>query len=38
MRGISKALGIKFNGDKKNMFDVLSEVGRKNKEGEGHGK
>lgn len=32
---IGKSVGIKFNGDKNNMFDVLSRVGRKNSEGRG---
>ena len=27
---VGKAIGLKFNGDKNNMFDVLSGVGRKN--------
>jgi len=34
---IGKSLGIKFSGDKNNMFDVLSGVGRKNSEGGGRG-
>lgn len=29
--GIGKAVGLKFNGDKNNLFDVLSREGRKNK-------
>jgi len=34
IRGIGKEIGIKFDGDKNNMFDVLSGVRRKNKEGD----
>jgi hypothetical protein len=36
--GIGKAVGLKFQGDKNNSFDVLSGAGRKNKEGDGGGK
>lgn len=36
--GIGKEIGIKFNVDSNNMFDVLSSVRRKNKEGVGKGK
>jgi len=35
VRGIGKTVGLNFKGDKNNMFDVLSGVGRKNKEGDG---
>ena len=35
--GIGKTIGLKFNGDKNNMFDVLSGVGRKNNCGGGDG-
>lgn len=38
VRGIGKEIGIKFAGDKNNMFDVLSSVRRKNKEGDRQGK
>jgi hypothetical protein len=34
---LGKLVGIKFNGDKNNMFDVLSGVRRKNSEGGGRG-
>jgi len=37
VRGIGKVVGLKFNGDKNNMFNVLSGLGRKNKEGGGKG-
>lgn len=33
--GIGKTVGLKFNGDKNNMFSVLSGTGRKNQEGDG---
>jgi len=33
--GIGKAVGLKFNGDKNNMFNVLSRVGIGKKEGGG---
>lgn len=33
VRGFGKIVGLKFKGDKNNMFDVLSWVGRKNSEG-----
>lgn len=36
--GIGKEIGLKFGGDNNNMFDVLSSVRRKNKEGVGKGK
>jgi len=36
--GIGKEIGLKFSGDDNNMFDVLSTVRRKNKEGVGKGK
>ena len=35
--GIGKAIGLKFNGDKNNMFDVLSGLGRKKIDGGGDG-
>lgn len=35
VRGIGKVVGLNFKGDKNNTFDVLSGVGRKNKEGDG---
>jgi len=31
VRGIGKAIGVKFNGDKMNMFNLLSRVGREKK-------
>ena len=34
---IGKVVGLKFTGDKNNMFDVLSGVGRKNNGGSGNG-
>jgi len=34
---IGRTVGLKFSGDKNNMFDVLSGVGRKNSEGGGDG-
>ena len=34
---IGNTVGLKFKGDKNNMFDVLSGVGRKNDGGSGHG-
>jgi len=34
---IGRTVGLKFNGDKNNMFDVLSGVGRKTREGGGEG-
>jgi len=34
---IGRTVGLKFNGDKNNMFDVLSGVGRKPREGGGEG-
>ena len=37
VRGIGKMVGLNFKGDKNNRFDVLSGVGRKNKEGDGSG-
>ena len=36
--GIGKTVGIEFKGDKNNMFDVLSGVGRKKSESVGGGK
>jgi hypothetical protein len=35
VRGMGKAVGLNFKGDKNNRFDVLSGAGRKNKESEG---
>ena len=35
--GIGKAIGMKSNGDKNNMFDVLSRLGRKKIDGGGDG-
>jgi len=35
---IGTVVGLKFKGDKNNMFDVLSRVGRKNNGGGGDGK
>jgi len=32
--GIGKAIGVRFNGDKANMFDVLSQKGRQRQIGE----
>ena len=29
VQGIGESIGVKFNGDKTNMFNVLSRVGRK---------
>lgn len=37
VRGVGNVLGLKFKGDKNNRFDVLSGVGRTNKEGVGEG-
>jgi hypothetical protein len=37
VRGIGKMVGLNYQGDKNNMFDVLSGAGRKNKEGVGRG-
>jgi hypothetical protein len=37
VRGLGESVGLKFKGDKNNRFDVLSGVGRKNKEGDGKG-
>ena len=37
VRGIGKVVGLNFKRDKNNMFDMLSGVGRKNKEGDGKG-
>jgi len=34
---IGRTVGLKFNGDKNNMFDALSGVGRKTREGGGGG-
>ena len=34
---IGRTVGLNFSGDKNNMFDVLSGVGRKNREGGGEG-
>ena len=36
--GIGKEIGLKFGRDNNNMYDVLSSVRRKNKEGVGKGK
>jgi len=38
VKGIGKEIGLKFDGDKNNMFDVLSSARRKNKEGVVQGK
>lgn len=38
VRGLGKAVGLDFQGDMNNRFDVLARVGRKNKEGVGKGK
>lgn len=38
VKELGKELGLKFNGDKNIMFDVLSSVRPKNKEGVGKGK
>lgn len=37
--GFGKAIGVKFNGDKANMYNVLSQAGQKNvgKGGDGEG-
>jgi len=37
VRGIGKVVGLKFNGDKNNMFNVSSGAGRKNQKGGGKG-
>lgn len=37
VRGIGKTVGLNFEGNKNNMFDVLSRVGRNYKEGDGRG-
>jgi len=37
VRDIGKAVGLNFQGDKNNMFDVLSGAVTKNKEGDGNG-
>jgi len=34
---IGRTGGLNFSGDRNNMFDVLSSVGRKNREGGGNG-
>jgi hypothetical protein len=33
--GVGKAIGVKFNDDKSNMFNLLSRAARKNNEGGG---
>jgi hypothetical protein len=38
VRDVGKVVGLHFKGDKNNPFDVLSGIGRKNKEGDGNGK
>ena len=37
VRLIGRNVGLNFTGDQNNMFDVLSGVGRNNREGDGHG-
>lgn len=38
VKGLGKRLGVNFQGDYSNRFEVLSGVGRKNREGDGGGK
>jgi hypothetical protein len=35
VRGVGKKMGLNFQGDKNNKFEVLSRVGRKKSEGNG---